>query len=84
MGVGEEQAPSPKSTEVVSSRLPREVWLRFWWYCHEHDCNFNSGLKKLIETHPLTADDELQRNAEKRTRLLRQGAVLEQPEGQTK
>ena len=47
----------PRS-KVVSVRLPYEKYLQLWWYCHEHDHNFNTGLNELMETHPLLNDDE--------------------------
>lgn len=39
---------------VVSVRLHKDEYARFWRYCHVTGRNFNSALRHLINTHEET------------------------------
>lgn len=51
------QPDTKPTSKVISVRLPYEMYLQLWDFCQRGDhngdkYNFNSGMKKLIETHP--------------------------------
>jgi len=46
-----------QDSTVISCRVNNEVLSVFRRYCLKHNKNFNSGLKKLILTHPDTLNN---------------------------